>query len=64
MTARYRKYRRIPSPDMMEQMIGDGAFEDDPVDERPGWYVRGRKSKASEAARQAVERSRQQREKS
>ena len=62
MSARYPKFRRRPSPDMMEQMIGDGAFEDDPVDEHPSWYVRGRNSQAGAAAREAVERARQQRE--
>lgn len=35
------RFRRLSADEMIDR-IQDGYYEDDPPEDRPGWYVRGR----------------------
>lgn len=43
------RYRRISADEMLDR-IDDGYHDDDPPDERPGWYVRGRAARKRRAS--------------
>ena len=42
-SAAFRNHRL--SGDEMQDRIDDGYYEDDPPEDQPGWYKRGRKKK-------------------
>ncbi len=50
-----RQRRSIPSTDAMRQQVEDGALDDEPEVDQPGWYKR---LTASQAARDSTRASR------
>jgi len=43
------RYHRISADEMLDR-IDDGYHDDDPPDERPDWYVRGRAARKRRAS--------------
>lgn len=43
------RYERLSADEMLDR-IDDGYHDDDPPDERPAWYVRGRAARARRAS--------------
>ena len=43
------RYERLSADEMLDR-IDDGYYDDDPPDERPDWYVRGRAARKRRAS--------------